>query len=1115
MADPFSIAGSAVGVISLGLTVTQGLVSFYAAYKDQDSDISCTLRELSGLESIFSSLRDTLSTRRFESGEQDIIQKIESSIDDCQELIEELQEALHRLTEDASGAKATVKKIGRRITYPFRKSTLQKLREDIAAIEDNLQLASQCLSLKDSKRIQDDIADAKSLLQLIKSNQIAADILSWLKAPDATVDHNNAIAKRQPGTGLWLINDPIFQNWLKEDNSFLWLFGFAGCGKSVLCSTAILHAFRQKSRLDRHIGIAFFYFTFNDESKQDQSALLKALILQLSTQKTGAAEDLTDLYKTHKPGTAPPLAMLAYLRRIIQRFDHVYLLIDALDEAPKKPNDAREHVLDVLENLRGWSCAGVHLLVTSRDESDIRQSLDPHDSQRVKMQNDGIDQDISKFISQKLVEDRKLRKWAQDHDQIQEALCKGAKGVFRWVECQFKSLQLCPRSKYYLDKTLRSLPESLDQTYERLLSGIDHSWAGDLKRILNLLCFASRPLKVSELIDTIAVEINEPIQFNHERRLGDADDIREIGSGLIEINSEKWSHDPFDPRYSDPEGTFVRLAHFSVQEYLTSGRIKEHRASSFALDYRLAHEEIARIFLVYLLQPSLSGRKADDSLEQENPLLRLAAEEWHYHYKKAVSLSPHLEDLALRFFKFERGSLATWAGLWDENRYLFEAYHPGQSPSSLDDIATAVYYASYLGLDSILLNLIDSATEHDTAEDMPPESAQSLTSRIINAESGYYGNSLQVASRIGDYKIVRLVLEKGADINARHGQYGNALQMASYYGHESVVQLLLEKGADINARSKVHGSALQVASSYGHESVVQLLLEKGADINARSKVHGSALQAASSYGHESVVQLLLEKGADINARHGQYGNALQMASSQGQESVVQLLLEKGADINTGGGRRGSALQAASSNGYESTVRLLLREGADINAPGGDYPSALQAASFNGHDSNVRLLLREGADINAPGGDYGSALQAASFNGHDSTVRLLLREGADINAPGGKCGNALEAAIAREHMNTALILLENGAIVTVYAVYLGLGHHDHGNGEVIGILKDFVGAQGGDFDVLLEEAKDTIAHRRSRRKVSERKFQDQYEDEDENDNESESHTDAPSSSLIRL
>ena len=45
--------------------------------------------------------------------------------------------------------------------------------------------------------------------------------------------------------------------------------------------------------------------------------------------------------------------------------------------------------------------------------------------------------------------------------------------------------------------------------------------------------------------------------------------------------------------------------------------------------------------------------------------------------------------------------------------------------------------------------------------------------------------------------MVKLLLDKGADVNAVGGEYGNALQAASYGGHDKVMQMLLEKGADV------------------------------------------------------------------------------------------------------------------------------------------------------------------------------------------------------------------------------------------------------------------------------------------------------------------------------
>ena len=60
----------------------------------------------------------------------------------------------------------------------------------------------------------------------------------------------------------------------------------------------------------------------------------------------------------------------------------------------------------------------------------------------------------------------------------------------------------------------------------------------------------------------------------------------------------------------------------------------------------------------------------------------------------------------------------------------------------------------------------------------------------------------------------------------------SALMIASHDGHTEVVKLLLDKGAQVNMQGKDGGSALMIASQNGHTEVVKLLLDKGAQVDA-------------------------------------------------------------------------------------------------------------------------------------------------------------------------------------------------------------------------------------------------------------------------------------------
>ena len=92
MGDPLSVVGSVVGLVSLGIQVTQSLVSFYASYKTQDSDLLHTRESLEILLDTFNSLSNTLSTRKFAVDELSLVKRIERSINSCEDLVKELDD---------------------------------------------------------------------------------------------------------------------------------------------------------------------------------------------------------------------------------------------------------------------------------------------------------------------------------------------------------------------------------------------------------------------------------------------------------------------------------------------------------------------------------------------------------------------------------------------------------------------------------------------------------------------------------------------------------------------------------------------------------------------------------------------------------------------------------------------------------------------------------------------------------------------------------------------------------------------------------------------------------------------------------------------------------------
>ena len=115
-----------------------------------------------------------------------------------------------------------------------------------------------------------------------------------------------------------------------------------------------------------------------------------------------------------------------------------------------------------------------------------------------------------------------------------------------------------------MQRTLKELPESLDETYERILKEIKKPNRGLAQRVLRCLVVAIRPLRVSELAEVLAVDLDDSEgipKVNADWRWEDQEQALLIAcSSLIAIVEDGCSR-------------VVQFSHFSVKEFLTSSRL--------------------------------------------------------------------------------------------------------------------------------------------------------------------------------------------------------------------------------------------------------------------------------------------------------------------------------------------------------------------------------------------------------------------------------------------------------------------------------------------------------------------------------------------------------------
>ena len=160
-----------------------------------------------------------------------------------------------------------------------------------------------------------------------------------------------------------------------------------------------------------------------------------------------------------------------------------------------------------------------------------------------------------------------------------------------------------------LTKALKSLPPTLDETYERILLSIDDENRNDAFKVLQWLAFSARPVTLAEMVEALAVDFtNSRPQFDPDQRMPDPEDILVICSSLVTTsNPISAMEDQLKGDISNGEDYHrstlisgnreVKLAHFSVKEYLTGERIRQGSASHYSFNQKLADTLIAQTCL--------------------------------------------------------------------------------------------------------------------------------------------------------------------------------------------------------------------------------------------------------------------------------------------------------------------------------------------------------------------------------------------------------------------------------------------------------------------------------------------------------------------------------------
>jgi hypothetical protein len=140
------VASGAAGLISLGIALCRGILKYYGSWKDAGSDVCRMYASTEALIKTFILLKLSIENKKFG---QDVVARVNESIDSCESGIEDLKKRLNKVEkvplDDRWSGKAKAQ--FRRTLYPFRESTLVKLKEIVNELRDHLILAMELLQM--------------------------------------------------------------------------------------------------------------------------------------------------------------------------------------------------------------------------------------------------------------------------------------------------------------------------------------------------------------------------------------------------------------------------------------------------------------------------------------------------------------------------------------------------------------------------------------------------------------------------------------------------------------------------------------------------------------------------------------------------------------------------------------------------------------------------------------------------------------------------------------------------------------------------------------------------------------------------------------------------------